>query len=433
MFGFLNRNRSKQSRNADRFLSADEMERLLIKERIRCDRYQQFFSLVIVQLQPELDGLRSAQERLLARFLSSKLRVIDDFGLLRNGGLGILLPMTNIEGGKVVLNKVMEHASHNALNIKGDVFAYCGRLVEKNGSHIDDDDDSFNDQNNQNNSFFDSLSDLEKERSRLIHDYWTKDGNRESAFSSDFKELSSLPNHSVFSTNAIATDVVSKAVRADLDTQSIVRGSSDLLSLCTKPYPCWKRQIDIFAASIGLFVSLPILVLAGVAVKLTSNGPVFFKQLRCGQFGRPFLIYKLRTMSNNAEQTKHLLEDLNERDGPAFKIQNDPRVTPVGKFLRATGIDELPQLFNVLKGEMGIVGPRPLPVAEDEKCSTWQQRRLDTKPGITCLWQISKSRKMTFDEWMRLDLQYLNKRSLRYDIALVLRTVKAVFLGRVGH
>ncbi|MCU0721529.1 MAG: sugar transferase, partial [Pirellula sp.] len=145
------------------------------------------------------------------------------------------------------------------------------------------------------------------------------------------------------------------------------------------------------------------------------------------------VVYKLRTMSNNAEQTKYLLEDLNERDGPAFKIQNDPRVTSIGKFLRATGIDELPQLINVLKGEMAIVGPRPLPVAEDEECSTWQQRRLDTKPGITCLWQISKSRKMTFDEWMRLDLQYLKKRSPIYDASLILRTIKAVFMGRVGH
>ncbi len=129
-------------------------------------------------------------------------------------------------------------------------------------------------------------------------------------------------------------------------------------------------------------------------------------------------------MSENAEQTKHLLEDLNERDGPAFKILNDPRVTRVGKFLRATGIDELPQLINVLKGDMAIVGPRPLPVSEDQACSTWQQRRLDTKPGITCLWQISKSRKMTFDEWMRLDLHYLKKRSLFYDASLIVKRSK---------
>jgi lipopolysaccharide/colanic/teichoic acid biosynthesis glycosyltransferase len=430
MFGFLKRNRSKQSRHADRFLSAGEMERLLIKERIRCDRYQQYFSLIILQFLQEHDAARSAKELYLDRFLSSKLRVIDDFGLLRNGGLGILLPMTNIEGGRVVLDKVLQHANHHGPNITGDVFAYYGRLVESGNSPSDDYDDLFHDQNNQ---LFENHDESGEERNRLHIDYWTADAKPESLFQIDTNGSSALPNLFMLSGQTVSMEMAPQVVRADLETQSLFRSSAELLRLCSKAYPRWKRLFDLIGASIGLIVSVPILVVAGVAVKLTSRGPIFFKQSRCGQFGRPFLIYKLRTMSNNAEQTKHLLEDLNERDGPAFKIQNDPRVTPIGKFLRATGIDELPQLINVLKGEMALVGPRPLPVAEDEKCSTWQQRRLDTKPGITCLWQISKSRKMTFDEWMRLDLHYLKKRSLRYDVSLVLRTVKAVFLGRVGH
>lgn len=430
MFGFLKRNRSKKLRHDDRFLSAGDMERLLIKERIRCDRYQQYFSLIILQFLQEHDTARSSKERSLAQFLSSKLRIIDDFGLLRNGGLGIILPMTNLEGGRVVLDKVLQHANHHGPNITGDVFAYYGRLVGSSNSPSDDYDDLFHDQNNQ---LFGNLDESGEERYRQLRDYWTADAKTDNLFRSDTNGSSNLPNLFTLSAQALSMELAPQAVRADLETQSPVRSSAELLSLCSGTYPRWKRLIDISGASIGLLVSLPILVLAGIAVKLTSSGPVLFKQSRCGQFGRPFLIYKLRTMSSNAEQTKHLLEDLNERDGPAFKIQNDPRVTPIGKFLRATGIDELPQLINVLKGEMAIVGPRPLPVAEDEKCSTWQQRRLDTKPGITCLWQISKSRKMTFDEWMRLDLHYLKKRSFRYDVALVLRTVKAVFLGRVGH
>jgi lipopolysaccharide/colanic/teichoic acid biosynthesis glycosyltransferase len=430
MFGFLNRNRFKKTRYADRFLSAGEMERLLIKERIRCDRYHQFFSLIIFQFHQESDGSRSTHERVLARYLSSKLRVIDDFGLLRNGGLGVLLPMTNIEGGRVVLDKVLQFAKQHDLSIQGDVFTYYGRFAESGDSPKDDYDDPFNEQNNQ---LFENTDEPKEERSRLFRDYWRAEGKPESLFQDDVNRSLTLPNLFTPSAEAITTEIAQKTVRADLETQSPVRSSAELLSLCSEAYPIWKRQIDIVGALISLLASLPILVVAGAAVKLTSRGPVFFKQSRCGQFGRPFLIYKLRTMSNDAEQTKHLLEDLNERDGPAFKIQNDPRVTPIGKFLRATGIDELPQLINVLKGEMALVGPRPLPVAEDEKCSTWQQRRLDTKPGITCLWQISKSRKMTFDEWMRLDLHYLKKRSLRYDVSLVLRTVKAVFLGRVGH
>lgn len=430
MFGFLKRNRSKKSRHADRFLSAGDMERLLIKERIRCDRYQQHFSLIILRFHQEPDVERSDEELSLACFLSSKIRLIDDFGLLRNGGLGILLPMTNIEGGRVVLDKVLQHAKQQGLNITGDVFSYYGRLANSGDSPPDDYDDLFHDQKNQ---LYENLDDSVKEQNRLLRDYWTSDAKPDSLFQCDTNGSSKLPNLFTPSAQAVSMEIAPQAVRADLETQSPVRSSAELLSLCSGTYPRWKRLIDISGASIGLLASLPILVVAGIAVKLTSSGPAFFKQSRCGQFGKPFLIYKLRTMSNNAEQTKHLLEDLNERDGPAFKIQNDPRVTPIGKFLRATGIDELPQLINVLRGEMAIVGPRPLPVAEDEKCSTWQQRRLDTKPGITCLWQISKSRKMTFDEWMRLDLRYLKKRSLCYDVSLVLRTVKAVFLGRVGH
>ena len=431
MFGFLKRKRFKKLRNVHRFLSASEMERLLIKERVRCDRYQQFFSLIVVQFNQVPEVTRATQELTLARFLSSKLRVIDDFGVLRNGGLGVLLPMTDIEGGRVVLSKILQHANHNGLSIEADVFAYHGRLsTTSTGPHKDGFDDSDNERNRQ---LGDTLDEYAEDKVQLFRANWDSNGKAETLLKDVFKNQSSLPKIPTYPSDSVTTDAASKMVRADLDTQNLVRSSAELLRLCSKKYPLWKRQLDIVGASLGLFASVPILLVAGVAIKLTSSGPVFFKQSRCGQFGRPFLIYKLRTMSNNAEQTKHLLEDLNERDGPAFKILNDPRVTSVGKFLRATGIDELPQLINVLKGEMAIVGPRPLPVAEDEECSTWHQRRLDTKPGITCLWQISKSRKMTFDEWMRLDLHYLKKRSLIYDTSLILRTVKAVFMGRVGH
>ena len=431
MFGFLKRNRFKHMRNADRFLSASEMERLLIKERVRCDRHQQFFSLIVVQFNPVPEVTRATQELTIARFLSSKLRIFDEFGILRNGGLGVLLPMTDIEGGRVVLSKILQHANHHGLSIEADVFAYHGRLsTTSTGEHKEEFDDSYNGRKVQLSV---ALDDHVEDEVQLFRDNWDSNGKAESLLKDVFANQSSPQKLPSYPSDAISADTAPKMVRADLDTQSLVRSSAELLGLCSKPYPLWKRQLDVVGASMGLFASVPILLVAGIAIKLTSNGPVFFKQSRCGQFGRPFLIYKLRTMSNNAEQTKHLLEDLNERDGPAFKIQNDPRVTSVGKFLRATGVDELPQLINVLKGEMAIVGPRPLPVAEDEECSTWHQRRLDTKPGITCLWQISKSRKMTFDEWMRLDLHYLKKRSLIYDTSLILRTLKAVFMGRVGH
>jgi lipopolysaccharide/colanic/teichoic acid biosynthesis glycosyltransferase len=144
-------------------------------------------------------------------------------------------------------------------------------------------------------------------------------------------------------------------------------------------------------------------------------------------------MYKLRTMVVNAEELKSTLLDLNERDGPAFKMKNDPRVTRLGHFLRKTGIDEIPQLWNVLIGDMSIVGPRPLPCHEDRDCEHWHRQRLDTKPGLTCIWQISKSRDVSFEEWMRMDLRYARTRTLRHDIALMFKTIGAVILGRVGH
>lgn len=231
-----------------------------------------------------------------------------------------------------------------------------------------------------------------------------------------------------------------KAVRADNESQTHARRAQELNHNSTvstthfcPQYPAWKRATDITGAAIGLLVASPVILAASLAIKLNSKGPVFFQQLRTGQFGNAFVMHKLRTMVVDAEELKAKLQELNERDGPAFKIKNDPRVTAVGKFLRKTGIDELPQLWNVLIGDMAVVGPRPLPCHEDAQCRTWQRRRLDTKPGLTCIWQISKSREISFEEWMRMDLHYSSKRSVRSDVSLVFKTVMAVFLGRVGH
>ncbi len=174
----------------------------------------------------------------------------------------------------------------------------------------------------------------------------------------------------------------------------------------------------------------PILGAAILAVRWTSSGPAIFKQTREGFRGRPFTIYKLRTMVQNAEAAQDQLRKLSHRDGPAFKIANDPRVTPVGRFLRASCIDELPQLVNVLKGDMSIVGPRPLPWHESRSCAHWHRRRLDVLPGLTCSWQIDKARAETFDDWMRLDLDYVDNRNFWFDMSLICRTFSVALLGR---
>jgi exopolysaccharide biosynthesis polyprenyl glycosylphosphotransferase len=191
-----------------------------------------------------------------------------------------------------------------------------------------------------------------------------------------------------------------------------------------------KRFLDfVFALAAGIIL-LPVLLLAAALILLTSPGPVLFTQKRVGLHKRDFLVYKFRTMVVGAEKRQKEIEHLNEVSGPVFKIKNDPRITTVGKFLRKTSIDELPQLINVLKGDMSLVGPRPLPIRDYAGFSEdWQRRRFSVRPGITCLWQVSGRSQISFDKWMELDLQYIDKWSLWLDLQILLRTIPAVLKG----
>jgi exopolysaccharide biosynthesis polyprenyl glycosylphosphotransferase len=191
-----------------------------------------------------------------------------------------------------------------------------------------------------------------------------------------------------------------------------------------------KRILDFVLALAALIILLPLLLLAAALVLLTSPGPVLFAQKRVGLHKREFLVYKFRTMVVGAEEKLKEIEHLNEVSGPVFKIKNDPRITTVGKFLRKTSIDELPQLINVLKGDMSLVGPRPLPIRDYAGFSEdWQRRRFSVRPGITCLWQVSGRNDISFDRWMELDLQYIDKWSLWLDLQILLRTIPAVLKG----
>jgi exopolysaccharide biosynthesis polyprenyl glycosylphosphotransferase len=195
-----------------------------------------------------------------------------------------------------------------------------------------------------------------------------------------------------------------------------------------------KRLLDVTASLIVLLLLSPLLALVALLVKLTSSGPVIFRQERAGMSGRGFTLYKFRTMRQGAELERAALESKNEMDGPVFKIKEDPRVTGLGKFLRKTSIDELPQLWNVLKGDMSLVGPRPLPVYEVEKFERWQRRRMTMRPGITCLWQVMGRNRVTdFAEWMKLDLDYVDRWSLGLDVKILLKTVPAVLGGRGAY
>lgn len=191
-----------------------------------------------------------------------------------------------------------------------------------------------------------------------------------------------------------------------------------------------KRGLDISLSLFLLVVLTPLLLGIAIAIKLTSTGPILFLQDRIGLNKRRIRVYKFRTMVPDAEQLMPKLEERNEASGPVFKIKDDPRITPIGRFLRRSSMDELPQLLNVLKGDMSLVGPRPLPVRDYNGFSEdWQRRRFSVKPGITCLWQVNGRSGLSFDQWMLLDLQYMDEWSLWLDFKILAKTVPAVLKG----
>jgi len=191
-----------------------------------------------------------------------------------------------------------------------------------------------------------------------------------------------------------------------------------------------KRAVDVTVSATLLILSAPLFFIVALLIKLDSEGPIFFLQERVGFNKRRFLIYKFRTMVPHAEKLIQKLEDLNQAEGPVFKIRNDPRITPLGRFLRRTSIDELPQLLNVLKGDMSLVGPRPLPVRDYQGFSEdWQRRRFSVRPGMTCLWQVNGRCSIGFEQWMQLDMQYLDHWSLWLDLKILARTIPAVLKG----
>lgn len=214
--------------------------------------------------------------------------------------------------------------------------------------------------------------------------------------------------------------------------------AGDLNILCTdavqrkqsSAFFALKRIFDFVAALSGLLLLSPIFLIVAVAILIEDGRPVIFVQERNGIDGKVFRMYKFRTMCQNADKMQESLLTKNELDGPAFKMKNDPRITRIGKILRKTSIDELPQLLNILKGEMSVVGPRPLPTYETAKCNDYQKQRMIIKPGLTCYWQCSGRNDIPFDQWIEMDLQYIKEASALVDIKIILKTVGSVISGK---
>ncbi len=238
----------------------------------------------------------------------------------------------------------------------------------------------------------------------------------------------------------------SGAERTDIEIPELVRARAaaarerveerepaDLWALLSPPAPLWKRTFDVVVASLLLLALLPLFALVAVAIRLESEGPVLFRQQRVGRGGRPFTFYKFRSMYADAEARREELADQNEQNGPIFKIRRDPRVTRIGRWLRRASIDEMPQLWNVLRGDFSLVGPRPPTPDEVLGYEPWQRRRLSIPGGLTCLWQVSGRSEVGFEDWMRLDMRYVARRGLLEDLVLLARTVPAVLSGRGAY
>ena len=217
-----------------------------------------------------------------------------------------------------------------------------------------------------------------------------------------------------------------EGLRVDFEYKYENERKSDFYKFC-------KRGIDVIVAGVGLILLSPIITIVACAIKLTSKGPIFFLQKRVGKNGELFNMYKFRSMVVNAEELKEKLKHKNEMSGPMFKMKDDPRVTKVGKFIRKTSLDELPQLWNVLKGDMSLVGPRPSLPKEVEQFDSWMFKRLTVRPGLTCYWQVSGRNNIDFEDWMKLDVKYIEERNLWIDIKLIFKTVGVLFGDKNAH
>ena len=358
-----------RSRGMSSVLPTEQFADRLQQERARSDRTARRFCLVVFRT----NGLTGHARLRLGDQLARQVRLTDAVGWDGEQNLCAVLTETEPTGAMVLAQRVCDELADDGLQLDPVIRAYPP-------DRRSDDRDDFPPSNGS-------------------------------------PEKSSEPSESISSVTSIEAKPRSR--RPDPAEVMFVR-----------PLPRWKRLVDLVGASVGLALAMPILLLAAAAIRLDSRGQVLFRQERAGLGGRPFWMYKFRTMVDGAEKQRDMLVPRNEQDGPAFKMTHDPRVTRVGRWFRKTSIDELPQLWNVLKGDMTLVGPRPLPCVESDACQQWHRARLDVTPGLTCIWQVNGRSNTNFDRWVRMDLEYARRRSLWMDLKLIAMTVPAVLLQR---
>jgi len=376
-------------------MSPRQFEREVARERVRSTRRTIPFCVLQIEMRP-MDttacekGWDRRQSRKVIDLLHHNLRMTDEKGILASNSYGVLLVDTPEMGGRAVLDRITSLMNAASLNVELSLQVH--------------DHEGFGE---------------EDHLVGVVHE----DQRRRRDDSGDGQWVRK-PIHK-FEVGILTTAVSTNENRVTI-------ADDELKHMAPWLSRTIKRGIDLFGATTGLLLTSPFILAAMVAIKWTDGGPVFFCQTREGLNGRPFTIYKLRSMIVDAERMQASLRIASHRDGPAFKLRDDPRVTKVGHFLRATCLDELPQLFNVLSGDMSLVGPRPLPWHESRACERWHRRRLDVRPGLTCIWQVNKAKAETFDDWMRMDLRYIDRPGLMQDLRLIAKTVVVPVMGRGG-
>jgi len=405
-------------------LDQAEFDQRLIKEQARCARLpglREFacirvgFSEVEPQIVPE-------SIKRLTDYLRVELRLFDEIGV-SGQSITLLLPETGRDGAAIVVDRLSVLADDLGQPLDVTVFVYPGDdPVARVG--IDLPGNSEHAGSGPWNGHSNGKPHRHSETNGTANgfpqfDVITPNGFHEKKNGKDTDGGISLLER------VRVKDSVRTYLAAPEKSRTVVQSPAStacdvLISYTT---PVWKRTMDILGSSLGLVLVSPILLLAAAAIRIDSSGPILFLQPREGKDGKIFKMLKFRTMENGAEELQESLRGANEQDGPAFKVTQDPRVTRVGMYLRKSCIDELPQLVNILLGQMSLVGPRPLPVGESLNSCIWHRQRLSVLPGLTCLWQISGQRNMKFDRWMRLDLEYIRKRSFWFDVKLICKTL----------
>jgi lipopolysaccharide/colanic/teichoic acid biosynthesis glycosyltransferase len=348
------------------------------RERARADRQKSQFSLVMFRLVPARGRWATLR---LCKIVLDQIRATDELGQFDRHTVCAILPDTAPDGAWKLIDRVNEAAGARQMSVEPVIYTYPTNWIAHRKKKDDD------------------------------SDAGQSGGGRGLSDSSDVADW----------VRRAETDA--PTIKPRLDTLP-------LETLLERRPDFWKRLLDVVVAGSVLTVAAPVMLGVAAAIKLGSDGPIIFKQWRSGMGGRPFQIYKFRTMCNNADAMKAQLRAQSEQDGPAFKMTRDPRVTRIGAFLRKTSLDELPQLINVLKGDMSLVGPRPLPLDEQAQCDQWHRGRLDVMPGLTCIWQVYGRSQVTFEEWMRMDLGYIKRYRVWEDLKLMFATVPAVLLRR---